>query len=284
MTAHWQGLTMNDPHVVALNYRISHNETIDYSEAEPFDRDESGFRLMIENKAVRFELKDHYATEEQARKALDAYIRVWEFNATLEYGNPDSFRLVFDKAEIIDRNPTPSAVRLSAKVKVQATGSAMLTTSVRKYPSPPTDIALNSDVETMYQRYMAYRGKREPLPSMAYFCLSMLEDPPTQQSPNRRKIGNKRKAAAEKFDIDVDVLNEIGRLSSTRGDTDARKREGVSKSLSLKERRFLDRAIREIIRRVAERSNSPDTQLRKISMSCLPALQGDPDADSRTNT
>lgn len=26
---------MNDPHVVALNYRITHSDSIDYSEAEP---------------------------------------------------------------------------------------------------------------------------------------------------------------------------------------------------------------------------------------------------------
>ena len=45
---------MNDPHVVALNYVIRHNDSIDYSQAEPLCRDEPGFRLTVENKKVRF--------------------------------------------------------------------------------------------------------------------------------------------------------------------------------------------------------------------------------------
>ena len=39
---------MNDPHVVALHYRINHGPTIDYSEAETPDREESRFRLTVE--------------------------------------------------------------------------------------------------------------------------------------------------------------------------------------------------------------------------------------------
>ncbi len=193
---------MNDPHVVALHYRIDHGDAIDYSEAEPLDREESRFRLRVEDRKVKFELKEHFATEEQAREALTKYIRVWEFDATLKYGNSDSFRLVFEKAEIIDRNPTPGEVRISGRLEIKAAvGSATLTTVVRKYPSPPSDIALNPDAETMHQRYLGYRGRHELLPSVAYFCLSMLEDPPVQQSSERRKLSPKRKAAAEMFGI-----------------------------------------------------------------------------------
>ena len=144
---------MNDPHVVALHYRIDHGDAIDYSEAEPLDREESRFRLRVEDQKVKLELKEHFATEKQAREALAKYIRVWEFDATLKYGNSDSFRLVFEKAEIVDRNPTPGEVRLSAMVVIAGTGSATLTTVVRNYPSPPSDIALNPDAETMHQRY-----------------------------------------------------------------------------------------------------------------------------------
>ena len=39
---------MNDPHVVVLHYRINHGPTIDYSEAETLDREESRFRLTVE--------------------------------------------------------------------------------------------------------------------------------------------------------------------------------------------------------------------------------------------
>ena len=104
---------MNDPHVVTLIYRIEHGDSIDYSQAKPLVVDEPRFRLSVEDMWARFEFKAHYATAEQARDAIADYIRVWEFDATLKRGNPDSFRLRFEKAEIVDRDPTPGAVRLS---------------------------------------------------------------------------------------------------------------------------------------------------------------------------
>ena len=269
---------MNDPHVVALNYVVRHNDSIDYSKAVPLRRDEPGFRLTVENKKARFEFKEHHASEEQAKDALEKYIRVWQFDAALKYGNPDAFRLVFEKAEIVDRNPTPGEVRLSGKLTVTAAlGTARLTTEVRNYPSPPSDIILNPDAETMHQRYMGYRAKHEPLQSMAYFCLSMLEDPSPLQSSEERIIRAKRKAAAEKFDIDVSVLAEIGHLSTTRGGADARKREGTARPLIPEERHFLDRAVKAIIRRVAEREYTPRGKLPTISWSDLPPLGSEAD-------
>ena len=271
---------MNNPHVVALHYRIDHGDTIDYSEAEPFDREESRFRVRVEDRKVKFELKEHFATEKQAREALGEYIRAWEFDATLKYGNSDSFRLVFEKAEITDRNPTPGEFRLSGQLEIHVTDSVKLTTMVRKYPPPPSDIALNPDAETMHQRFLGYRGRHEFLPSVAYFCLSMLEDPPVQQSSRGGKPRSKRKAAAEKFGIDEGVLNEIGHLSTSRGEGEARKREGTAQPMSPKERHFLDRALKAVIRRVAEQAHTPDGDLPRISWSDLPSLKRESDNGS----
>ena len=52
---------------------------------------------------------------------------------------------------------------------------------------------------------------------MVYVCISMIEDPPTQQSSEKRVIWTKRKVVAEKFDTDKSVLAEIGHLSTARG-------------------------------------------------------------------
>lgn len=169
---------MNDPHVVALNYAVTHGDTIDYGNAEPLDLDEPEFRLTVADRKVRFEFKTHHATEEGARDSLADYIRNWEFDATLTYGSPDSFRLQFEKAEIIDRNPTPGVTRIGGRLEIRGTGSARLAVGVSKYPSPPSNMSLNSDIETMHHRYMGFRARHEPLESMAYFCLTMLEDPP----------------------------------------------------------------------------------------------------------
>ena len=49
---------MNDPRVVALHYRIEHESSVDYSNAEPVDHEEEGFRIRIEERRVCFEMKD----------------------------------------------------------------------------------------------------------------------------------------------------------------------------------------------------------------------------------
>ena len=263
---------MNDPHVIALNYRINHGDTIDYSEAESLDRDESGFILTVDDKKVRFEFKEHYATVEQARDSLVEYIRLWEFDATLRYSNPDSFRLEFVKAEVVDRNPASDAVRLSAKIEIRGMGSAKLTTSVRKYPLPPSGIALNSDIETMHQRYLRCCQDREPLATMAYFCLTVI-----------KKNAGRRDNAASKYKISRNLLDRIACLSTKKGGSEARKAKGLATELSPQERHFLQRATKLIIRRLAEMQYCPDRQLRQISLSDLPPLKSAPDARSSTS-
>ncbi|MDE0280752.1 MAG: hypothetical protein OXN16_06675 [Gammaproteobacteria bacterium] len=78
---------MNDPHVVALIYRINHGDTIDYSKAERLEVDETKFHLTVEDSNARFEFKEHFSTEEQAREAIANYTRIWEFDGK-RYGCP----------------------------------------------------------------------------------------------------------------------------------------------------------------------------------------------------
>ena len=192
-----QEVAMNDPHVVALIYRIAHGDTIDYSQARRLEVDEPRFRLTVEERQARFELKAHHATEEQARDEIADYIRTWEFDATLKRGNPDAFRLEFEKAEVIDRNPTPGVVRLSARFEAQGTGSARITLRVPEYPAPPTDIALDPDAETMHQRYLRHRQGGEPLPAMAYFCLTVLELAAGGRKGRRQQVSDRLRRTEE---------------------------------------------------------------------------------------
>ena len=262
---------MNDPHVVALLYRVEHGESFDYKEAKPFVSDKSpAFRLEVKDKRVRFELKEHYATEEEAREAIEGYIRDWEFSACLEKG-PDSFRLKFQKAEIVDRNPTPGVLSIRGTlIGEPAKLSARLVLGFRKYPSPPSGIRIDADVRTMFERYMNYRRKREPLPGTAYFCLTTLEN---MMEKIKRNKESSRKAASRYFQIDEEVLRKIGRLSSTKGGpAGARKGGGVSHDLTNEERCFLEEAVKKMIRRAAEKAHNPDADLPKISLADLPPI------------
>ncbi len=138
---------MNDPHIAALIYKIEHGPSVDYCKAESIDHEEAGFRVKIAKDQVRFEFKEHYATEDAARKAIEDYIRVWEFGAGLENG-PDYFKLKFDYARIEDRKPTPGVVIVHAhpvrfEVKV---GEATGVVSPACYPPPPSGFEITLDV------------------------------------------------------------------------------------------------------------------------------------------
>ena len=239
--------SMNDPHVAALNYRICRNESVDYGNAEPLAHEEDGFRLRVKDETARFEMKEHCATEQEARDVVDPFIRNWEFDACFTHRH-DHFHLDFDKSEIIDRDPAKGHVSLSAHARLgRPTATVRLTMRHSRYPPPPIGIdSSHPDVQTLYERYRRFREGGEDLPSFAYFCLTVLEYPFT---PPKK---GKRERAAASYGIDVEVLQSIGELSSTKGGSGARKREGVETPLTDHDHRFLERATVRLIRRLAE--------------------------------
>lgn len=212
-------------------------------------------------------MKTDHASEEEARDAVSAYIAAWEFEAGLHDG-PNKFELRFDCADIEDRNPAtgevslrPGAVRFHFKV-----GEVRVTLGKPRYPSPPTTgLSLSPDVRSMFQRYLGYLQGQEPLPSMAYFCLTVLVN-----STGCR--GGGRKEAAKLYHIDKPVLDQLGHLSSTKGGMGARKAEGVNQELSLEDKRFLEQAVKTIIRRAAEVAHDPKARVQPITMCDFPAI------------
>ena len=191
---------MNDPHVVSLLYRVDHSKSVDYSKAELLVRDEPAFRLEVKDNQARFELKDHYATEEDARNAIEDYIHGWEFDTCLENG-PDYFRLKFESAQIEDRKPISGVTNYRAIITTEIlTISDTITVGVPNYPTPPSGVNFcDTDVQKMYQRFMDYRQSKEPLASMAYFCLTCLENTTGQhKKPSQSgcsKISNRQSSA-----------------------------------------------------------------------------------------
>ncbi len=254
---------MNDPHVNALVYRIEHESAFDYSDAKTLEVEESSFRLTVEKGKARFEMKEHFPTQESAQAALKEYIANWEFCIRLKRG-PDSFRLELECADIINRAPSPGTRHIGSGEKLKLTDSLQITTRPT-YPSPPSDMDFDPDddkVKIMFHRYMISRQQPETLTAMAYFCRTMLELPTT-----------KRKEAAKHYCIAQKVLSAIGRLSSTKGGrTGARKSTGVSAELTPAEREFLEEAMRKMIIRAAKKAHPSSGNLRGITLSDLPPL------------
>ena len=261
---------MNDPHVVALLYSIEHDSSVDYSEAGRIEHEEEPFRVTIEDKVVRFELKDHYAREDAAREAVESYIRCWELETALR-GRPGQFNLRFDRAEIVDRNPpppTPGVVDISmhARTGMPTVRIAPTVTTPKPYPSPPSGVTLdphNLDVMTIFYRFERYLENKEPLTGMAYFCFTMLVG----------HLCNDRREAARTYRIDKNVLDMIGNLTANKGGRGiARKASGFGFDLAREESRFLEEAVKAIILRVAEIAHDPEKRRPKITLSDLPAV------------
>lgn len=260
---------MNFPRVKALYFNIEHDSGIDYSEAAPLLLQERAFDVLVESARVCFTMKTHYATERMARDAVAPYISAWEFEAALQSG-PNKFRLTFDVADIEDRNPKTGGVFLRPKPARLGTlalkGSLKVTVVKDRYPSPPTPaISITPDVQSMFDRFLGYRERHEPLPSMAYFCLTVLRH---SQGPPDSTFS----AVGRYYSIHQDVLRTLSRLSSTKGGASARKAEGIHQGLTREEKQFLEQVVKTIIRRAAELAYDSSATVEQISLHDLPQI------------
>ena len=249
---------MNDPNVVYLEYSIQHGPAIDWSRAARLNFEEDSFDVEAINGRIRFNLKEDYASEAEARLAVEAdYIPNWEFHVGLERG-PNAFKLRFDRAKIVERSPSPGPEPLRVHV---STGSPtvkvdLAPTAPPTLPAPPrVGIRRSPDVDSMCHRYHGHFEGREPLPGMAYFCLTVLE-----------LMGGGRSKAAARFSISKNVLDKIGMLSA-KGGASARKAIGRNAAHKSEEKRFLKSAIRTLIRRAAEVEYAPDRKRDTITLA-----------------
>ena len=94
---------MNDPHVKAIHYFIEHDDSVDYRDAGPLVHDDELFRIRADKGEVVLEPKVHYATEEEARSAVEGLVRRWEFEAALRASSA-AFRLLYAGVDVIDRS------------------------------------------------------------------------------------------------------------------------------------------------------------------------------------
>lgn len=255
---------MNDPHVSALLYRVKHDETVSYEKAKPLEYETDSFKVSVKDHEARFEMKEHFPEAEQAREVIEPFIRQWEFTTSLDQ-NPGEFELVFLDAVVEDRKPTPGVVHLQGMAVACAIGSVSAIVGKSAYPQPPTDVAMNADVEAMALRYSRYREGKDTLAGMAYFCLTVLE-----------QAAGGRPAIPGMFGISRSVTDKLGHLTGEKGGAEARKGRGRSHEFTADERNWIDQTIKRLIRRVAEVAHDPDAAAQQITLGGLPKLTKGP--------
>ncbi len=266
-------MPMNDPHVEAIHYYIKHDNSVDYSDVKPLVHDDAPlFRIRAEKRKVVLEPKCHYATAEEAKGAAEGFVRRWEFEAALRTQS-DAFRLVYEGAHIVDRDPPPGSVNAGPSFWSFDVSEPQVTVTKRRvtYPELPLDPAIDPDdrdASDMLSLLDRYRLRRARLADVAYFCLTVLECSAVRAA-NDNKC--KRQKAVAYYQIERDVLDKVGTLSSEKGGPDdARKDIGRSHPFTEEERSFLEAAVTAFIRRAAEKAAKPNRNLPCVTMVDLP--------------
>lgn len=256
---------MYDHHVQRLYYDASSGEGISYRDPPP---------LTFSNQLGNFDLRggkltitptEHFAEEDQARQAIEPFLRAWEIEKDLT-SNIGTIRFKFAQAEVIDRNPpppgTPRIIRAKGSSLCVVSAKATLHVTCSEYPEPPPTFRTTPEVEMCYRRWMGYRNGKEPLPAMAYFVLTVFE-----------QIAGGRDAAARVFQIDLAILQKMGDLTSTKGDEATARKVTAGKplqGLTAVEQHWLETAVRRVIHRLGEHASG--APLTRIRLADLPAL------------
>lgn len=268
---------MHDPHVVALYYRIeSASDTYNLGQAQPCDVNIEGFTGHIENCRLELRPLDHFASAESAHAAAVPLLRAWELMELLQQRRP-VFRFRPDGAKVVERSPAPPPEpapppRLPARGEPQALlgnsisvpitvrgGSLIL--GYRSYPKPPA--ACPPLLQVLLDRIDAYykRSTREFLTSAGYFVLSRLEE----------EHGGKRAEVAAALNVDLAVLNGLGRLASSHDPKVGRKgrSKGGPASMADSDLDIVERIMNRLVRRVGEATAVPAASLPRISLANL---------------
>jgi hypothetical protein len=263
---------MNDPHVVALYYKVLIHPGVDFAEAPPLRQSGPDFDVLLKADGAKFTMRRHFATEQDALEVVRPYVGDWNIWTGLEL-LPKRFCLEYSHAEIVDRSPTPGVHAPHATNLTIEPGRPALTMHRNRFPSPPTNFHADPDVNAMYSQYRAHKEGGIPFAHMAYFLLTVLEGgnkPPNQSKP--RKTPKKRIEASKRFFICLDVLNKIGELTTERGGSSARKVNGLHSQLTPEETVWLEEATTMMIRRAGEIAANPTGPHQRITIAQLPKL------------
>jgi len=256
-------------HVKSLVYRVTSAEDTIYKEPAPLEVDMEKWKGCLDNGILTCHMKAHYSSVVAARKEIECYLRAWEINAAITYGR-GSIAFIYQNADVVDLAPVSQGdvvIRPEACEAVVIADNVKVVLTRTSYPPPPKVFMVSPDVDSLWNRYEGYLDGKEPLLTMAYFCLTMIEEVYGQ--------GN-REAAAHSMNVDPAILSTLGRLTSTKGDgRTARKapKRGDSDPVSGTECAWIQAVAKMLIRRAGEHAACDDSStLPKIGMSDFPPL------------
>lgn len=230
---------MSDCRVESLAYELETESTVHF-DADPVDHETDAFSLRLEDGRLTVDLHEHFSSVEEAREEIESFLEAWEVSYGLQIGKRE-ISFDYEDAEVIrEDNETGEVTVEAGTLELDVSENVEFHVERPKYPDPPVKFRLSPDARMLWNRYEGYEEGEEPLFSMGYACLEFLEG----------RAGGREDAAA-RYHIKYDVLDDLGRLTSTRGSPDvARKPSGSQGEATPEERKWIEEAIRKIIRQV----------------------------------
>ena len=209
----------------------------------PFSNEIGEF--SIQNKKLEVKFESPYPDEQSALLVVDPFLKKWEVYQDLKqrYG---TIRFKFSRPVLDQSEGIAFAERFGFTDHFEFHPVA------ERYPSPPShDFKVGETARIAYDRWSLIREGREPLMSGAYCIVTLLEYAATRQENEPDKLPNRerRKAAADKFNISHSLLNEIANLASNLGDDSTRRKFGTGTAAhnSSHDEAWLDSAIRKVV-------------------------------------
>ena len=231
---------MPDLHVSALYFTITSEGIVEYRDPEPMRFENHLGEFDLSEKGLKIVPSEHFSDQQSALHAIEPFLKSWEIESDLT-SNIGTIRFKFENSEVIDRDPPKLGVAITGNLQAGSAivlGCGATITSVRSvFPDPPGNFGTSQNVEMAYRRWLGFKKNNEPLQSMAYFVLTILQE----------NAGGSR-GAARTYNIEPSVLKKTGELSSTKGDaTTARKASATSIGLSSIEKQWLEESVKKLI-------------------------------------
>ena len=256
-------------YVKSLHYAMVIKDGVTYQgpPAVGFENENAMYRLA--DGALAVQLKIDVREPRDARALVQPTIDAWEAISDLERGWGE-IRFTYERAELDYRSKPPGVVLghleiLVGAASLHATGT--VAPPVRtSYPSPLATFNLTPDARSIMDRLRRSEEGAEPTPSMAYFCLTTVEELVRARKADARLP---RDEVAKWLGIEPKVLRKLGELSSERGGP-AEGRKANLALLSDAERHWMRTAVRKLIRQIGiVDSGNPAPSL---TMADLPPL------------
>jgi hypothetical protein len=104
---------MNDPHVAALRYRLTVDESLEFRNPPDLQINTTEFTGHLSKEVLTLVPKKHFKNESEIKPIADSFIVAWEIDAGLRYGPKIHFH--FDWLTVNGTNK-PIPVRMSVGI------------------------------------------------------------------------------------------------------------------------------------------------------------------------